>query len=216
MADSEAGKSILNSLRKTLKTRVDKVIGHALRPETDSSQFLPEFEDEPEIIFARNLVRVSGKFSYCSNKQELIATLSSLFQDNQWNAVYCPEKSVGSYLDMAGIPYFSDPERIDIMELAVTGCEYLIARSGSVLVSSSQVKGRRVFAHAPIHLVIAYTSQLKNEIGEALSSIIEKYGRMPSMVTTITGPSRTADIEKTLVLGMHGPQELYVFLVKDN
>lgn len=38
---------------------------------------------------------------------------------------------------------------------------------------------------------------------------------MPSMVTLITGPSRTADIEKTLVMGAHGPKELYVFLLED-
>ena len=38
----------------------------------------------------------------------------------------------------------------------------------------------------------------------------------PSMISLITGPSRTADIEKTLVMGAHGPKELYVFLIEDN
>jgi len=216
MAESESGKSIINKLRGTLRKRVDKVIGNALRPEINTAEFLPDFSDEAEMIFAQNLVKVNGKFSYCSDKKELISNLSRLFQENEWNSVFCQEDDTGSFLDMAGIPFFDDSQRIDLMELAVTGCEYLIARTGSVVVSSSQVKSRRVFAHAPIHVVIAFTSQIKNEIGDALSSIHEQYGKMPPLVTTITGPSRTADIEKTLVMGMHGPQELYVFLVKDN
>jgi L-lactate dehydrogenase complex protein LldG len=216
MPESDSGKSIINKLRKTLKRRVDKVIGHALRPEIQREKFVGAFSDEPEMIFAKNLVKVNGKFSYCSDKKELIANLSRFFQENEWNSVFCEEENIGSFLDMAGIPFVGDPNRLDIIELAVTGCEFLIARTGSVVVSSAQVKTRRVFAHAPIHVVIAYTSQLKNEIGEALTGVLERYGKMPSMITSITGPSRTADIEKTLVMGMHGPQELYVFLVKDN
>lgn len=215
MSDQQAKKNIQARLRKALKGRVDQVIANALRPEIKSEEFLPEFADEPEMVFAHNLVRVKGKFSYCLNKQDLIAQLSGLFMEKGWNSVYCPENTIGNFLDMAGIPFFSDSERIDLMEVAVTGCEFLIARTGSVVVSSTQTGGRRVYAHAPIHVVLGFTSQLKHEIGEALTGILEKYGQMPSMVTTITGPSRTADIEKTLVLGMHGPQELYVFLIKD-
>ena len=46
--------------------------------------------------------------------------------------------------------------------------------------------------------------------------IREKYKtRLPSQITLITGPSRTADIEKTLVLGAHGPKELHVFILNN-
>ena len=83
------------------------------------------------------------------------------------------------------------------------------------MVSSSQGSGRRVFGHAPVHIVIGRASQVVNEIGDALSGIKGKYGEMPSQVSLITGPSRTADIEKTLVLGAHGPRDLFVFLLND-
>lgn len=216
MPDQVAQKNILSKLRKALKGRVDQVINNALRPEVEIEKYLPEFNDESEVVFAKNLVRVNGKFSYCLNKQELIDQLSALFSEKAWNAVYCPQEEIGNFLDMSGVPYFNDPDRLNLMEVGVTGCDFLIARTGSVMVSSALTKSRRVFAHAPIHLVIAFTSQMRNEIGQALAGMLDKYGKMPSMVTTITGPSRTADIEKTLVLGMHGPQELYVFLIKDN
>jgi L-lactate dehydrogenase complex protein LldG len=65
-----------------------------------------------------------------------------------------------------------------------------------------------------VHICIAYTSQLVYDIKDALLKAREKYsGNLPSLITFATGPSRTADIEKTLVVGIHGPKEVYVFLV---
>ena len=76
--------------------------------------------------------------------------------------------------------------------------------------------GRQIFVHPEIHLVLAYSSQLVGDLKDALLKLKKKYDpKMPSMVTLITGPSRTADIEKTLVMGAHGPKELYVFLLED-
>ena len=54
------------------------------------------------------------------------------------------------------------------------------------------------------------------DLKDGFKLIKNKYGtQIPSMISTITGPSRTADIEKTLVLGAHGPKELFVFLIDD-
>jgi len=66
------------------------------------------------------------------------------------------------------------------------------------------------------HIVIARTGQLVLDLKDAFAMLKNKYGsQIPSMISTITGPSRTADIEKTLVLGAHGPKELFVFLIDD-
>jgi L-lactate dehydrogenase complex protein LldG len=65
-----------------------------------------------------------------------------------------------------------------------------------------------------VHIIIAYKQQLVDYLEKAYSGIRDKYqDDFPSHVALITGPSRTADIEKTLVLGAHGPRELRVFLV---
>ena len=67
-----------------------------------------------------------------------------------------------------------------------------------------------------IHLIVGYTSQLVPDLKQAFQQIRNKYDEeFPSMISLITGPSRTADIEKTLVMGAHGPKELYVFLIDD-
>jgi L-lactate dehydrogenase complex protein LldG len=65
--------------------------------------------------------------------------------------------------------------------------------------------------------VLANTAQLVGDVKEALGVLRQKYdGIFPSAVSVISGPSRTADIEKTLVMGAHGPKELYVLLVEAN
>lgn len=182
----------------------------------DSLQYLHDLEDHPEMEFARNLVQVKGKFVYCTNLEELVNALQTLFKEEKWERIHCTEAKIQEYVNQTGISYSSDYQSLINIEAAITGCEFLIARTGSILVSSSQGSGRRVFAHAPVHIVIGHTSQLVNEIGDALNGIKATYGSMPAQVSMITGPSRTADIEKTLVLGAHGPRDLYVFLLKDS
>ena len=216
MQGNDSKKEILDRLKSSLRNRGDKTMGINQSPETDSGEFLDPLEDSPEFVFARNLVQVNGKFSFCEDKQELISALSTLYQEQKWDEVYAPEKEIRLYLDMAGIPNQHDPEKINTIQAGFTGCEYLVARTGSILVSSAQTHSRRVIAHSPQHIVIAKTSQIVNEMKQGLDGIRRKYGRVPGMITAITGPSRTADIEKTLVLGAHGPEELYVFLVNDN
>ena len=108
-------------------------------------------------------------------------------------------------------------------DLAVTStdagimlCEALIARTGSILISSRQASGRQLPVFPEVNIVNASTRHLVMDINEGFAAIRKKYdGNFPSMVNLNTGPSRTADIEKTLVLGAHGPREVYVFLIEN-
>jgi L-lactate dehydrogenase complex protein LldG len=84
------------------------------------------------------------------------------------------------------------------------------------MVSNASESGRRLSVYPPVHIVIARASQLVMDVKHAMAQIKERYGDdLPTMITTITGPSRTADIEKRLVLGAHGPKQLYLFLLED-
>jgi len=84
------------------------------------------------------------------------------------------------------------------------------------MVSSKQTAGRRLNVFPEIHIVIAYPDQFVPDLSDALKAIQLKYeGDLPSLISVITGPSRTADIEKTLIMGAHGPKNLFVFLVED-
>lgn len=215
MEARDARRIILDKIKSVRNSQEDRVKTSFPKFRHDSSKYLNKLQDLPELEFARNLIQVKGKFVYCPNQKELVLALRILHHEEQWEKITCLEPSIRELIDRSGIPYSSDQESVKDTEAAITGCEFLIARTGSILVSSSQGSGRRLFGHAPVHVVIGRTTQLVNEISDALSGIKGKYGEMPSQISLITGPSRTADIEKTLVLGAHGPRDLYVFLLND-
>jgi L-lactate dehydrogenase complex protein LldG len=82
---------------------------------------------------------------------------------------------------------------------------------------SSNGSGRRMNIFPPVHIVWAYSDQLVPFISDAFEKLKKKYGNdVPSQVSIVTGPSRTADIEKTLVMGAHGPKELIVVINPGN
>src|SRR5205807_5397541 len=111
------------------------------------------------------------------------------------------------------IPPNSQLNDIVTCEASITSCELLIARTGSIVLSSVH-QGRIPSVYAPVHVCIATTSQLVYDITEGLTALKEKYRQfLPSLISFATGPSRTADIEKTLVVGVHGPKEVYCFIV---
>jgi len=70
------------------------------------------------------------------------------------------------------------------------------------MISSAQISGRRLNVFPETHIVIAHKSQLTDFLDQAIENLQIKYkNKLPSLISNITGPSRTADIEKTLVNG---------------
>ncbi|MCW3116991.1 MAG: lactate utilization protein [Chitinophagaceae bacterium] len=180
--------------------------------EGNTSVFQP-LQQEAEVEFAEQFTKLQGKFIYCLNRQELAFQLNSLIKKQGWKKVYCREEKL---IELTGPQLTDSLTRTDLpgCDVSITGCEALVARTGSIVMSAAQESGRTVSVYAPIHICIAYSGQLVYDIKEALQNIKEKYGAaLPSLITFATGPSRTADIEKTLVVGVHGPKEVYLFLV---
>ena len=163
--------------------------------------------------FAENFTALAGIFSYCANERELAEQLKLLAEKKNWNKIYCVEENLrnklsGNHLDANWY------EELSTCNVSITSCELLIARTGSIVLSSAQANGRTASVYAPAHICIAYTNQLVYDIEEGLQILQEKYkSNLPSSIAFATGPSRTADIEKTLVVGVHGPKEVYVFLI---
>ncbi|TDO19251.1 LutC/YkgG family protein [Pedobacter duraquae] len=169
-----------------------------------------------EILFAEQLTGVSGNFIFCENGIDFVENILELADKYKWRKIYCWEEELQQLLKEYEFPFYSTDKDFDMAEVGITSCEALIARNGSVMVSNKQASGRRLSIYPHHHIVIARTGQLVLDLKDAFQLIKNKYGaNMPSMISTITGPSRTADIEKTLVLGAHGPKEIFVFLVDD-
>ena len=172
--------------------------------------------DPLDITFATEFTKVAGKFVYCESRKDFLQKLKMLMNENFWGTVFCKDQKIQAMLSMAEIPFQFEEKDFKDLKVGITPCEYLIARLGSIVVSSKNDSGRSLNFFPEIHIVMAYTSQLVPDIKNAIAGLQKSYGDdYPSMMTVITGPSRTADIEKTLVMGAHGPKDVYVFLIDD-
>jgi len=210
MQISPAKENILKRIRQAL---VNPTPVPFPQSEGNSSVYNPSTQ-ENEIEFAENFGRIQGRFIYCASNDELIKQLKELITRQAWAQVFCREPVILPILQepLKGLLIDKDLPYADV---SITGCEALVARTGSILMSSGQESGRLASVYAPVHICIAWTNQLVYDIKEGLDLLTEKYkNRIPSFITLATGPSRTADIEKTLVVGVHGPKEVYVFLVE--
>ena len=205
----------------TSREKVLKKVRHALIYKTDNPYPQVDFEspvykpmnDTSDVNFAQEFTKAGGVFIYCENEAEVVSTLSALSTECEWNNVYCTEPEFQYMLTQAAVPFESDEESLRDIKVGITGCEFVIARLGSIMVSSKN--SRRLNVYPETHVVIAYVNQLVDDLKDAFEAIHAKYsGILPSMISVITGPSRTADIEKTLVMGAHGPRELFLILVE--
>lgn len=170
---------------------------------------------ELEVEFAERFTALQGKFAFCLSKREFSGQFNGLIGKTGWKKIYCQEPDLAVMLGES-LNVSNNPNDLAGCDVSVTGCEYLVARTGSICMSAAQLSGRKTSVYAPVHVCVAYTSQLVFDVKDALEGMKERYGdQLPSLITFATGPSRTADIEKTLVVGVHGPKEVYVFLIDD-
>ncbi len=200
---------LLKKIRKALLEKRDNPY-----PNLEDAPLYPHTNEMLEVLFAEELTTVSGQFVFCEDELQFIESLLNLADERKWHKIYCWEPALQEILARYDYPYYETDKDFEQAEVGFTLCEALIARNGSILVSNANMAGRRLSIYPPVHIVLAYTSQLVLDLKDGFRFIKNKYGNnIPSMLTTITGPSRTADIEKTLVLGAHGPKELLVFLL---
>ena len=204
---SNARDTILKKIKQALKQPVPVPF-----PATQPLPPYPALQQEPALEFAERFTNLQGRFSYCSSEEELVTQLNALAEKRKWKKIFCREAALREMLNASGFPPNYHPTLADC-DAAITGCEYLVARTGSILLSSAGESGRTVSVYAPIHICIAYTHQVVEDISDGLEKVLLQNSTYPSLLTLATGPSRTADIEKTLVVGVHGPKEVFCFLI---
>jgi L-lactate dehydrogenase complex protein LldG len=207
--------------RENILSRIRKGLGGAPLPmpfpdvEKDTTQLFTNPGTAPEEVFAEAFNKLGGKFIFCENEQELLDNIGLLYESREWKQLLCADERL--------LKLFRN-NKMDILEPAdplaekadacITGCEMLVARTGSVMLSSRQNMGRMAPVYFPVHIVFAYANQVAPDIEDAFNMLKKRYGSdLPSMLSLATGPSRTADIEKTLVVGVHGPGEVFCFFI---
>ena len=207
MSNSPAKNNILKKIRMALAHPTPLPFP---KSEGAESVFQPQQQDLV-VEFAEQFTALQGKFVFCIDQKELVEGFKKLCYQNQWTKIYCEEDMWKTI-----IPPKSLYNDIVTCDASITSCEFLIARTGGIVMTSVH-QGRIPSVYAPVHICIATTSQLVYDIKDGLNGLKEKYRQyLPSLITFATGPSRTADIEKTLVVGVHGPKEVYCFVIDDH
>ena len=212
MSVSPAKENILKKIRQALSNQVPVPFPHS---EGNSSVFQPPVDDMA-VQFAQEFTKLQGKFVFCAGEKDMAEQLLQLAAANKWDKIVCREEKLKTVLQKNQFPVVFHDQLSDC-DVSFTTCELLVSRTGTIVLSSVNESGRTTSVYAPIHVCIAYSNQLVYDLKDALQLLREKYsGHLPSFISFATGPSRTADIEKTLVVGVHGPKEVFVFLVESS
>ncbi len=212
MKESTSKEKVLKKVRNALINKLENPFKNV---DFSSPLFFDQTEGA-EVEFATRLVESGGTFIYCENEIDVGKQLSALINNEGWTNIFCSDISLSGLLENSKIVFSNKEEDLLNANVGITSCDFLVSRFGSIMVSSGLGSGRRLLVYPETHIVIAKASQVVPELKDALVGMKKKYQEsFPSQITTITGPSRTADIEKTLVMGAHGPKSLYVFMIDD-
>jgi L-lactate dehydrogenase complex protein LldG len=179
-------------------------------------------EDEPRRleILAANLAKLRASLVRAADVPAASAALAGLAADKGWKRLALHRGELTETLarglgcETWCVEDGFDKRRLEACDAGLTACESLVAQTGSILVSSAANGGRALSILPHAHVVVARKEQVLPDLDAALDEARRRHaGSLPSMLSFITGPSRTGDIERILVLGAHGPKELHVILI---
>lgn len=220
--------NILGRIREALKARAP-VPGHhhSEQPKraADTTANVPRswlpkvgdrFEDQLA-LFARNAAELKADFRLLGSAEEAASELVILGTTAGWKRV---ASHAGTLTDSIchALPFDQfhtdrryDAQALEACDAGISECDMLVAQTGTVVVTSRSAGGRALSVLPPHHIVLARRDQLVPDLPAAFEGLQKKYGPdYPSMISLITGPSRTGDIERILVLGAHGPKQLTI------
>jgi L-lactate dehydrogenase complex protein LldG len=187
-------------------------------------QWLPKvgenFEEQFD-LFQKNATELKADFQPLAGRDELKAALANISAAENWKRIASHRGELtDSIVDALDLSICFTDKNYDVHELetcdaGISECDALVAQTGSVLVTNRSAGGRALSVLPPHHIVIARREQLVADLPAAFDLLKQKYSgnNYPSMISFITGPSRTGDIERILVLGAHGPKRLTIFLI---
>jgi len=211
--DIIAREEMLKKIRQALLVNKEHPFENEVPSSDENESVYVKWEDPNELVFAQNFMEAGGSFVFCESTADCIAQFQALSEQKNWNRMRIGSNAVGQFLSLSQESIIA-PELCTGEEVGVTECEFLAARTGSIILSTKVCPDRLAWSYCSVHVVVAFVSQVIESLTDGYNRIREKYkDDYPSLVSVVTGPSRTADIEKQIVMGAHGPSEVYVFLI---
>ncbi len=186
-------------------------------PVIDSSSVIEQVPVTPVELFKQSLEAVDGKCIVVNGESELTSVIDEIVEKIKATKIAISDApEIKRFVRTNGREVSVAPSASEIFsyDVGVSGVQAAIAETGTLVLDSSRERHRLLSLVPPVHIAVVKSSQIVETLGEALA-FIQRDQKVSPIVTFVTGPSRTADIELTLAIGVHGPQELYV-VVHDN
>ena len=185
-------------------------------PVINTPDFIQEIPTTLVELFKLSLEAVDGKCVVVRNESEVSEAINSIIETINAKKIAISDSNeigrlVNSGREVSVVPSASEIFSYDV---GVSGVQAAIAETGTLVLDSSREKHRLLSLVPPVHIAVVRASQIFETLGEALA-FIQRDQEVSPIVTFVTGPSRTADIELTLAIGVHGPQELFVVVHDD-
>ena len=172
-------------------------------------------------LFQKNCAQLRTDLRLVAGAKEAAETLANLRDASHWTAAAAHHHPLldrvvpALEIETLYAEQRPDPKSLERCSVGITACDALVAQTGSILLTSLSAGGRALSVLPPHHVVVAQADQLVPDLPAAFDLLYSRYGNhYPSFATLITGPSRTGDIERILVLGAHGPRNLTVILIR--
>lgn len=213
--------SILTRIREALRLQAPARHGRGLPTLVEQRRVLPpvgKSEADWFALFAKNATELRATCKRVQDLGEVTAALCALRDAEGWRRVATHRGPVAAAqaralaLPLMVVEDNSEKHALEQCDVGITECDALVAQTGTVLVTSRTTGGRALTCLPPHHVVLARRDQLVPDLPAAMQLVQQKFGDdYPSMISFITGASRTGDIERILVLGAHGPKKLTIF-----
>jgi L-lactate dehydrogenase complex protein LldG len=216
--NNTAREAILGSIRSHLAASVPYDRQEVVHHENPVNPVKLSSDIKPVELFRQSLEAVDGHCMIVQGDDGIAAALTKIIRPQRIAISDNPEVERLLQLtdleieELGIVPNAHDIFRFDV---GISTVQAAIAETGTLVLDSSLERHRLVSLVPPVHIAIVRASQIYRTLSEVLS-LIRKDKEISPAVTFITGPSRTADIELTLAIGVHGPQELYVIIDEVN
>lgn len=174
----------MSLFRKFLKPKTKSDKGQEKPEDADRSKYMPETPLPTDERFMLNFKNNGGKFLYCETGEEVSEVFDEILMENDWyeSEVCCFDQNLMERFSNYNLEFSKSAGATFFL----SGCEYLIADNGSILLSSNQIKEKKMHELPKNFVIVASTSQLVNTIGEGLRGIkFKNREKIPTNITTI-------------------------------
>lgn len=221
MNSSTAKTEILDSIRRNLAASLPFDEIHAEHLAHKEKEIFPETiqvltaNENLVEFFRENLLAIGANCEIAANLDEVKRAIEEIIEIK--NARKIAISDAGLVVEISRnltVEVVQNASKNELFEcdLGITSAQFGIAETGTLVIETDKEFNRLTSLIPPVHICVLEASKIRRTLGEILAELQKDLSRS---IAFITGQSRTSDIELTLALGVHGPGELFVFIVGD-